>query len=617
MIENIREQLSTMYVSSVDIGVLVGYFLLMVAVGYACRKASVNISDYVRLGNKGSWWLIGLSIFMQAVSAITFTANCGVAYMAGWSAFWTSMGGILGLLFQGFFLAGWMRKTRAITPADAIRIRFGPVMEQIFVYVGVFSSMLWGGVFLLSLASFMSATFNLPITWVILFAGAVVVFYSVSGGSWSVMITDSLQSLVMIPICLVLAVLSLQAVGGFSGLAEGIQAQGLAGDFQLIVEPDHVYKTTAGTIGKGYFTVAWVLAAMMFAIIQASNMTGCFRYLAAKGCEEARKAAFFAAGLLLLGSLIWFIPPMVARVLYEADVEALTTLSNPADGAYAVIAGKLLPPGLLGLMITAMFAAAMSSIDSFLTGTAGLVGQNIMPPLRRRFKLKPFTDLGQLRFTKGVNLAFGVWSMCLAYILHRNAGGGGIYEITLQIILLVGGPLGLPYALSFFAKKLPSWAPLVGMTCGMTGSAIFIFGPKLGLEGVADLMWHQRLYISVSVTLIPTYATSLFWNRSPQHYKALVRDFFVRLKTPINYKEEVGESDDHSQLILVGRLGMTISLLLLVLLFFVHGKTNIFSVLFVSLAIGSITGGMYLKGRAVQKREHGRSVVPTTENGER
>lgn len=613
MFESINRQLTEMQISPVDIGVLIGYFLLMMAVGYACRKASVNISDYVRMGNKGSWWLIGLSIFMQAVSAITFTANCGVAYMAGWSAFWTSLGGILGLLIQGFFLAGWMRKTRAITPADAIRIRFGPVMEQIFVYVGVFSSMLWGGVFLLSLASFMSATFNLPVTWVILFAGIVVVFYSVSGGSWSVMITDSLQSLMMVPICLVLAFLSLRAVGGFSGLAEGIQSQGLAGDFRLIVEPDHVYTTTAGKIGKGYFTFAWVLASMMFAIIQATNMTGCYRYLAAKGCEEARKAAFFAAGLLLVGSMIWFIPPMVARVLYQADVEALTSLNNPADGAYAVIAKKLLPPGLLGLMITAMFAAAMSSIDSFLTGTAGLVGQNIMPPLRRRLKMKPFTDKGQLRFTKGVNLAFGMWSMCLAYILNKNSGGGGIYDITLQIILLVGGPMGLPYTLSFFVKKLPSWAPLVGMAFGMTASAIFTFGPKHGLEGVANLLWHQRIYISVAVTLIPTYATSLFWNRTPASYKKLVSDFFLRLKTPIDYKTEVGESDDHSQLILVGKLGGVVSLLLLILLFFVHGTEQVLSVLFVSLIIGGITGAMYLKGLSVQKREHGRSVVPVTE----
>jgi len=90
-------------ISPVDIGVLVVYLILMASVGYICRKASSNISDYIRMGNKGTWWLIGLSMFMQAVSAILFTANAGVAYLAGWSVLWTGFGAVLGLLVHGFF----------------------------------------------------------------------------------------------------------------------------------------------------------------------------------------------------------------------------------------------------------------------------------------------------------------------------------------------------------------------------------------------------------------------------------------------------------------------------------------------------------------------------------
>jgi len=642
--ESIGHMVQGWEISMVDVGVLVVYLVLMAGVGYICRKASSNVSDYIRMGSKGTWWLVGMSIFMQMVSAITFTANCGVAYLAGWSVLWTSLGTVLGLLIQGVFLAGWMRNTRATTPADTIRRRFSPAMEQIFVYIGVASSMLWGGVFLLGLANFISAAFNLPVNAIIIFAGVVVVFYSVSGGSWSVMITDSLQSLIMVPVCIVLAWLSLKAVGGFHGLHEAIQAHGLAADYKLIVEPNHIYSSSAGKIGKGYFTAAWVLASMAYSIIISTQMTTCYRFLAVKTSRDAKKAAFFAAALIFIGMFIWFIPPMVGRVLYEKDIEALARnpvaiekmaqtaaepspeealdedmpppppksraqLSNPADGAYAVVAKKLLPPGLLGLIMIAMFAAAMSSLDSFLTGTAGLVGKNIYPPLARKLGLKKLSDKGLLVFTKGVNLALGLWAMWLAYYLNKTSGGGGIYEISLKIILLVGTPLGLPYTLAFFAKKLPSWAPLVGAFFGLMASSAFMFGKSWGWDWVGDLMWHQRMYISVIMTLLPTYLTSVFWNRTSDDYKAHVAEFFKLLKTPVDFEQEVGEADDHSQLKIVGGLGMLIAVLILTLLFFVKETDPRYGVIFVACFIGGISAWMYFTGRARQKKEHGRSVV--------
>lgn len=636
----IRSFFDSLEVAPVDIGVLVVYLLLMVSIGIICRKASANISDYVRMGNKGTWWLIGLSIFMQAVSAITFTANCGVAYLAGWSALWTSVGGIIGLLVHGFFLAGWMRKTRAVTPADTIRRRFGAYMEQIFVWLGTAASMLWGGVFLLGLATFISAAFNLPVPAVILFAGVVVIFYAVSGGSWSVMIADNLNAIIMVPICIALAVLALKEVGWMGGLLSAIQERGLAGDFKLIKEPAHQYLSSAGRIGKGYFTNMWVGAYISMAIVNSVQMTQCHRYLSAKTCKDAHKAAFFAAFLLFVGAFIWFTPPMVARVLYEDDVEALAAkkapveqvvvaeegvpesgeaaaeqapvvkssraqLKNPADGAYAMVAKKLLPNGLLGLIMVAMFAAAMSSIDSFLTGTAGSIGKNIYPPLMRTLGKEPWTGVKLLRLTKFFNLCLGLWAMWLAFYLHRSSGGGGIYEITLQIFLLVGTPLGLPYALAFFARKLPSWAPLVGMAFGLAFSALFMFGKKLGLDWVGGLMWHHRMYIMVAATLLPTFLTSVFWKRTPPHYQEHVREFFTLLNTPIDFKEEVGEAGDHTLLKIVGGLGLAVAGLLLTLLFWVEETDGRLAVVFVAGAIGAVCLAMYMGGRAKAKVERG------------
>ncbi len=254
-------------ISRIDVAVMGAYLVLMVLVGVACRKMSGDVSDYIRMGCKSPWWLLGFSIFMQTFSAITFTGNCGQAYLSGWSALLIAAGGIFGLLCQAMFFAPWLRRTRAITPADAVRQRFGAAVEQIFTYVGAFGGMFWGGVMLLGLANFVAATFNIPVVTIILFVGVIIIFYSVSGGSWSVQITDSLQAFILIPICILVAYLSLQTVGGFSGLLSAISEKGLTDDFRVIMPADHEYLTTGAKVKPGYFTWPWVIASFLFSFV--------------------------------------------------------------------------------------------------------------------------------------------------------------------------------------------------------------------------------------------------------------------------------------------------------------------------------------------------------------
>ena len=615
----------------VDLGVLGVYLLLMASIGMISRKSSSNISDYIRMGCKTTWWVLGLSIFMQMISAITFTASCAQAYLAGWSALLISFGTIVGLLVQAGFFAKWMRRTRAVTPLDAIRDRFGPVVEQINSYTGSLGGIFWGGVMLLGLSNFISAVFNIPVPVVILFAGVVILLYSVSGGSWSVMIADSLQSLIMISICLALAILSLNAIGGFSGLFSGIKEAGLTEDFKLIKEAGHVYTSTAGKVGEGYFTVGWILGAIFYGIVMSVSLNGSYRYLAAKDGRNAQKAALFAAILIALSQVIFYLPAMVSRLKYQPEVEALATtqssetidgitiesddktsalwrqasLANPADGAYAIAAKKLLPPGLLGLVIVAMFAATMSSLDSCLTGTAGIITKNIYPPLARLFKCKLMSDKKQLFMTKMINISLGLFAMFMAFMLAKNSGGGGVYEISLQLILLTA-PLGVPLVVSFFAKKLPSWGPILGMVIGVSAALIMQFGGGWndGLKTVLDkLLWHHRMYISLTAAIVPTLLSRFWWKSAPQAYKDQVDQFFEKLHTPIVFEEEVGGSEDGIQMKRVGGLGLILTIFLLGLLFFAQDTAGVWTVLSISAFIGIISLILYIRGTIIHRNE--------------
>lgn len=581
----------------VDYAVLTGYLLLMVVVGVIYRNKSHDNSDYIRLGGKGTWWLTGLSVFMTSFSVATFTGIAGQAYLAGWSAMSVTWCAALGLFVQAIFIAPWMRQTRAITPGDAIYMRFGRVVEQIFIYVGISGSLFWGGFMLLGLATFTSVLFGIRIEYFILVIGVVIIFYSVSGGSWSVSVTDSLQSFILLPVTVTVAVLCLCKVGGFSGLFEQIHAQNLASDFAFVKPGGYQYTGgSSGKIGAELFTLPWFAAMGLFSILGAANMTTCYRYLATKDGKEASKAAWLAGILLLLGSFIFYIPSIVGRVMYSTDIEALasTDIGNVADGAYAVVALKVLPRGMLGLVLIAMFSASMSSMDSFLTGTAGLITNNIYPPLARRLKWRVLQGSSLMRLTKVVNLLLGAWAIGMAILLMKLGGKEGIFKVMQTIIVLIGAPISTPFVLSFFVNRLPWWGPIVGMVCGWITAVIIWYTSTF--HGVA-IIWSEQAYLMAAVTIMPTMLTTRFWTSSTTSFRDRVSRFFTTIDTPIDFHAEVGEEDDASQLTIVGVLGMIMGTCLLPLVVVAQSVEGKFAAAFISLFVIGVSSMLFLFGR--------------------
>jgi Na+/proline symporter len=622
-------------ISAVDIGAIVGYFVLMVAIGFLCKDTSKNVSDYVRMGCKSTWWLMGLSLFISGVSASTFTGGGNQAYSAGWSIIVLGpVSGIAGWIFGAVFFAPWMRRTRAVTPGDAVRQRFGPTVEQIWVWLGVLMSF-WGGVWLYSLATFISAAFNVPMPAVILFAGVVVVFYSVMGGSWSAQITDALQAMLIISIALVVAVLSLREIGWFDGLFDAISKAGLSGDYAVLKDADHQYTVDKPGVKQGYFTIPWLVITFVHSFILSANMTGCHRYLSTKSDGDARKSALTAAALVCLLAAVWYIPPMVGRLKYDDQIKALQAeskagheqtagemlvgraeIKDAGDGAYAVVARNVLPKGLLGLVIVAMFAATMAAMDGNLTGTAGLVTQNLYPPLVRLFGGKPWDGTKLLALTKLVNLGFGAWAILIAMLLYYWGGNNNIYDIGNKISSLLGVPMSLPFAASFFVRRLPKWAPLVGMFTALINSAIIMFVPPNAglleannLGWLADygcwidgLHWHWQLLFSISFSILPTVAMVAFWSTADEKYRKQVDEFFKQRDTPIDFKSEVGKDADHSLLKIVGGMGLLMAGSVALLVFFGEDWTERLAVLFIVGFMTAVSAPLYIIGLIKAKK---------------
>jgi len=579
----------------VDFLVIGVYLILMVLIGLKCRNSSKNISDYIRMGNKSTWWLAGCSLFMASFSAATFTGIAGRAFVAGWSPMVTTLCTAFGFFIQAAFLTTILRRTRAITPLDAVRSRFGPVAEQVKVYVSTFSAFFYAGFFLLGFGTFASAVFGIPLWIVIIGMGFVVIFYSVSGGSWSVQITDSLQALILIPVTLGFAILCLIKIGGFSGILEGIEAAGLSADFAFVKPEGHTYITPV-KVREGNFTLMYIAASVLGAITVSVNISTCHRYLSLRDEKSARNAALLAGSLTVFGCFIWFIPPIVGRLLYADDVLALDTISNPADAAYAITAMKILPPGMMGLIFVCMLAATMSSMDGFLTGTAGFIVRNLLQPISRRLGREDPHPLKLLKITKGVNLALGLWGIIMAFILNKVGGDAGMFQVMQTLLTLIGSPVALPFALSLFVRRIPLWGLFSGIGFGICTSIILFYFRSKGIT----MEWGYEVFLMTAVCIIPTLISTLFWKHTNPEFRERVDAFFIKIHTPIDANKEVGVSADKALLNTVGTYALTIASLILLLIFGCDNWPERLTVLGICGFLGSIGGIMLVKSRGAK-----------------
>lgn len=594
---------STSY--TIEIITIAVYLLFMVGVGLYMRRLSSDTSDFFRAGGKGTWWLVGGSVFMQSFSALTFTGIAGAAFVAGWSSLASFIAGFAGLVINFLVTAAWFRRTRAVTGVEVIRLRFGPVVEQLYGWAGVPLGILWTSVQLLGLSSFAAAVFDIHVVVFIVVIGTVVTTYAMFGGSWAVMSNDFLQTLILVPMTILVAFLALQYVGGIGGFSEAIAAEGLSSDFAFFNDFGHTFDTPV-KVTMGFFTVGWFMAVFIGGVTERNSLNTAYRFLAAKTGKDARHAALLAGGLLITGAVIWMIPPMVARVAFAEEVLA-SPLSSPQDAAYAIASMKLLPAGLTGLILVAMFTATMSSMDSGLTNTSGNITRQLYPPLWRALGLIPKEGAALLMVGRALILVLGLIVIGLAWFFST---GGSIFSIMLKLGASLGIPMTLPLFYGLFFK-VPNWGALVSLFSALAVSAyaLFLHQP---LFGEPMLYQHQVLWIFLAGT-IGFFLSAAFWKFASDADRANTQRFFTLIRTPIDFTSEVGEQDDGRQLRTIGNLGAIIGALIMVLNVVPNTVAGHLTIAVLSLAVIGFGMLLFLLGRRQQRKAEMASQNPPSE----
>lgn len=316
-----------------DYAVLIFYFVYMLAISWVFRKFVTNVSDYFRGGGKAVWWMVGGSAFMAAFSAWTFTGAASKAYTDGWPVMVIFVANAVGFVLNAVYFAPRFRQLRVITSVEAIRQRFGRVSEQVMMWLQIPLSTLQASIHLNALGVFFAAVFGLDLTSTMIVTGVVVLVMALLGGSWAVLAGDFIQVLILMPVCLAVAVLSILRMGGWDGFVAG-------------VPPAYL---DLGQIFTKEFLGLWCAAMLLKQITSTNNLFEAGRYLAVKDGRHAKWAGYLGAWLFILGIVIWFLPPMAAKAMGLNLGTMFPGLGKSAhEASFIAISQVVMPVGMLG-----------------------------------------------------------------------------------------------------------------------------------------------------------------------------------------------------------------------------------------------------------------------------
>jgi len=572
---------------AVEYVVIVVYLVFLAAIGPIMKSFNKNSDDYFRGGARTKWWLIGPSLAMSITSAGVFTGVAGAIFEAGLAPMASNLGQYAaGILLIGF-MAAWFRQLRKITPAEVVRERFGPATEQFFSYLNMCMQPVYGSLQLLGLSIFVAAVFQIPLEIMVLVLGSVVGFYSVSGGKWAVMATDFLQSLVLQTVIIAVGVLAIVKLGGIGGALESFRD---TGGFN--------FTYSEGTYSDGRYTIAWVIAVFCMQFVGQLQLGWSARFFMAKDGKEARKATALMFAILVGGTLFFMAIPLAAKVLYQDQVMEYTGILNkPAEAAYVVACLNLLPAGMMGMVLVAMFSATASSMDTGLNSNAAVIVRNIMPPLRRWRKFKVLDGATELVWGRRITvmLAVVIVSITLAIAYF---GRGGIFELMLNFAQRVQFPISLPFFLVLFVRSAPRSSALFSIAAGFLGP--FLAFPAYGALTGTEPDFAERFALVAACSLLGFALSYVLGPKDCPEGEALTRQFYIDMHRPVDFDKEIGEASDNKQLVMIGTLAIAIGTLMLMILIVPNPLKDRFTI----LCMGAFVFGLGFLMRWAGKRGH-------------
>ncbi len=349
---------------SIDYGVMIGYFLVILALGTWFGRHNKSTKDFFFGGQRFSWWFITMSLVATVIGSYSFVKYSRVAYTYGISSSQTYLND---WFWIPLFLFGWLPIiffSKIVSIPEYFERRFNrfarlnvTVMLLIYLvgYIGI------------NLFTMGKALHHL-IGWDIFTASCVVAtisaVYVTWGGQTSVIVTDLFQGFMLVLAGVLIVGLGVAALGGF-------------GEFWTSLIPEHRMAFPNFASDPSYSTVGifWQDAVANTAVFYFLNQGVIMRFLSVKSVTEGKKAII--ATVLILMPIAAIVVASGGWVGSAMQSAGLIPADSDAGGIFFLVAKVLCIPGVFGLVMAALTAALMSTVDTLITAVAAIAVNDV------------------------------------------------------------------------------------------------------------------------------------------------------------------------------------------------------------------------------------------------
>jgi solute:Na+ symporter, SSS family len=484
--------------------VLALYIGVIVAIGFWANRRQTDTEAYF-VGNRNlPWWAAGLSIIATSFSAASILGVPGFAYTSNMWYLQYQLGDILAAVVVALLFIPFFHRVKGLTTAyEYLEVRFDLKTRLLGSSLFSLTVLLRAGTLLFGAALLFSAvvpTDLIPgltgVEEAVVIFGIIAIVYTVLGGISAVVWTDVIQfSIMSLGIVASMAVVVLGTPGGWdAAFAEA----GQLGKLQVIHVDEPMARTGLLTAIFGY----GLLALSLF----GTNQQPVQRYMTVKNPREAQGALLLGVGAGVIGVLLSLLLGVFLFIFYE-HFPALLPEDLSADQVMPHFVNTQVPPVLTGALVAAVFAAAMSSLDSALNSLSAALTVDFLT----RFK-RDVTEAQRLTFAKIVVVTAGVLGI-----------GIGIYSSRTEALLIdlilafmgyfAGGLLGL-FLLGMLTRRANGTGAFIGAIVGtlvvlMVTENAFPLPRLYEWFGFAAIPFIWSTGIGMVVTLLVGYLISL------------------------------------------------------------------------------------------------------------
>jgi SSS family solute:Na+ symporter len=450
----------------IDALIILVYFAAMAAIGVYFARKNTSTEEYFVGGRSFAGWIIGLGMVGTSISSITFVAYPADSFKTSWIRYILNLALPVVTVIAAFVFLPLFRKRRCLSAYEYLEERFGPPIRFYASFAFIIGQFVRISMILYLLSLLVQEMTGLNATWSILVTGVCVALYTIMGGIDAVLWTDVIQTILLAAggvVCFATVVLKVPG-----GLGEVLSLGWQSGKLSFSEFNNGQYSPLPLGFSLSHKTVImlFILGLVNWLTEYSGNQTVVQKYFAAKSMKEARKALY----ITVLSSLpIWAFYMFVGTALYAffhhfpcPQATEILNGQRKAEQILPFFIMNYLPAGIIGFIIAAALAAAMSSLSSGINSIATVSVVDIY----KRYVVKEKTDRHYLYLSKMLSTVASAL-MIVGAIILLDAKTKTLQDTGLTIASILNiGILGI-YLIGFFTT-ICDWRSIsLGLLCAI------------------------------------------------------------------------------------------------------------------------------------------------------